>query len=100
MTTENALPTDSAEGRIDLVELNAALAQARQQLEGLRVAMSTRGVIEQAKGMLMLREHCDADTAFAMLVDLSQHSHRKLIDVARSMVEAWSAGEQPGPDRG
>ena len=74
--------------------LTRTLEKVEHELAGLRVAMETRGVIEQAKGMLMLREGCDADTAFALLVDLSQRGHHKLIDVARTMVSAWSAGER------
>jgi AmiR/NasT family two-component response regulator len=80
----------------DVRRLTDALAQVEHELEGLRMAMSTRGVIEQAKGMLMLREGCDAEAAFETLVDLSQHSHRKLIEVARTMVESWSSGEHAG----
>lgn len=73
--------------------LTESLTQVEHELEGLRVAMTTRGVIERAKGMLMLREHCDADTAFRMLVDLSQRGHRRLVEVATTMVDAWSAGD-------
>jgi Fic family protein len=81
----------------EVEQLTATLAQVEHELEGLQVAMATRGVIEQAKGMLMLREGCDAEEAFAKLVDLSQHGHRKLIDVARTMVSAWSAGDSAQP---
>lgn len=80
----------------DVEQLAATLTEVEQELEGLRVAMATRAVIEQAKGMLMLREGCDADAAFAMLVDLSQRGHRKLVDVARTIVATWSAGEHAG----
>ena len=72
-------------------EMAAAIGQLEHELDGLRVAMATRGVIEQAKGMLMLQRHCDADAAFALLVDLSQTSHRKLVEVARTLVESWTA---------
>lgn len=77
--------------------LTAALTKVEHELEGLRVAMETRAIIEQAKGMLMLREGCDADTAFSMLVDLSQHGHRKLVDVARMIVTTWSARDPAQP---
>lgn len=59
----------------------AALAQQ------LREAMASRAVIEQAKGMLMLLRRCDEETAFAHLIRASQHSQRKLRDVARELVE-------------
>lgn len=63
-----------------------------RELEGLRTAMQTRAVIEQAKGMIMLRERCDADAAFSTLVRVSQRSHTKLHDVAVRIV-SW--GTQP-----
>ena len=72
-------------GELDVVE---------HELDGLRVAMETRGVIEQAKGMLMLQRGCDADTAFSMLVSMSQTAHKKLVDVARAIVTALPAGSR------
>ena len=74
-------------------QMRAELEVVEHELEGLRVAMNTRAVIEQAKGMLMLRQHCDADTAFAMLVSLSQTSHRKLVDVARQLIVVLPSGD-------
>lgn len=73
-------------------EMQEQLSAVEHELEGLRTAMLTRGVIEQAKGMLMLQRHCDAEEAFAVLVELSQTSHRKLVDVAKALVREWSAG--------
>ena len=48
--------------------------------------MDTRGVIEQAKGMVMLTLKIDADAAFEVLVQRSQNAHLKLIEVAREIV--------------
>jgi AmiR/NasT family two-component response regulator len=45
-------------------------------------------VIEQAKGILMARHCVDADRAFEMLRDHSQHNGRKLADVATSIVDS------------
>lgn len=67
-------------------DLDAALAE----VDGLRVAMQTRGVIEQAKGMIMVALKVDEDAAFDVLVARSQTSHKKLIDVARDVVLAGS----------
>ncbi|MGN6472684.1 MAG: ANTAR domain-containing protein [Mycobacteriales bacterium] len=50
--------------------------------------MQTRAVIEQAKGMLMAERRIDADSAFALLVEISQSTHRKLVDVAKALVAA------------
>ena len=55
--------------------------------EQLQTAMQSRAVIEQAKGIIMGRQRCTADEAFAELVALSQHSNRKLRDVAQGLVE-------------
>jgi GAF domain-containing protein len=67
---------------------NAALYfNASSRAGQLEQAMRSRAVIEQAKGILMGARHCEAEEAFAVLIDLSQHSHRKLHDVARTVVE-------------
>jgi GAF domain-containing protein len=72
---------------------SVALANARdywrtQRLAGqLEEAMATRGVIEQAKGVLMASQGCSADQAFQLLVAMSQRGHVKLHDVARDLVE-------------
>ena len=55
-------------------------------------AAKAHGTIEQAKGMLMAIHRIDADAAFARLVEVSQHSNRKLRDVAQDFVDQASAG--------
>ena len=77
----------------EVAQLREALQEMEHEVEGLRIAIQTRGIIEQAKGMLMLQRQCDEDTAFRELVKLSQTSHRKLVEVARALVEAWTVGE-------
>jgi len=64
--------------------------QATSMAEQMQQAMSSRAVIEQAKGVLMAQRHCTADEAFDALVRLSQESHRKLRDVATSIIEGLS----------
>ena len=59
----------------------------------LQEAMPARAVIEQAKGMVMGERRCSADDAFAELARRSQHSNRKLRDVAAEVVAA-AIGEQ------
>ena len=49
-------------------------------------AMKSRAVIEQAKGILMASQACDADEAFQLLVKASQRTNRKLRDIAQEMV--------------
>jgi GAF domain-containing protein len=53
----------------------------------LREALSSRAVIDQAKGMVMLMRRCDADEAFAFLVRMSGTSNRKVRDIARDLVD-------------
>lgn len=68
------------------------LTQLQAEVEGLRLAMRNRGVIEQAKGMLMLRLGLDEDAAFEHLRVRSNRTNRKLIDVAAEVVRT-RAGE-------
>jgi GAF domain-containing protein len=65
----------------------AALADAVEEVAGLRTAMQTRAVIEQAKGILMRDQRCTPDEAFRMLTHASNLSNRKLRDIATSIVE-------------
>ncbi len=63
-------------------------AAAVSEAEQLREAMRTRAVIEQAKGMIMTREHCTPDEAFELLSRISQHRNIKLHDIAQSIVDS------------
>ena len=64
----------------------ASYTRALKESADLRAAMDSRAVIEQAKGILVAREHCSPDEAFALLTRMSQHSHTKLRDVAAQIV--------------
>lgn len=61
-----------------------ALAATRKELN-LRVALESRDIIGQAKGILMERFRIGSQEAFQLLVAVSQHSHRKLRDVAEEL---------------
>jgi GAF domain-containing protein len=74
--------------------------RAKRLADQLQEALSTRGVIEQAKGILIARQGCSADQAFQLLVQISQRSHVKLHDVARDLVERARNQAAPGPDSG
>jgi GAF domain-containing protein len=54
----------------------------------LRDALRSRDVIGTAKGILMARDGVDPDTAFAMLISVSQRENKKLRDVAEALVTA------------
>jgi PAS domain S-box-containing protein len=58
--------------------------------EDLRRAVSSRAVIEQAKGIVMAQKRCSPEEAFAHLAQLSSTQERKLRDVAQTIVETVS----------
>lgn len=63
-----------------------AFAGARTQ-QHLTRAVDTRDLIGMAKGILMERYTLTGDRAFAVLVRSSQHTQRKLSDIAAELVE-------------
>ena len=60
--------------------------------ENLSIALETRDLIGQAKGILMATGSINADQAFALLRSASQHLNRKLRDIA---LEATLTGQLP-----
>ncbi|MCR6487985.1 GAF and ANTAR domain-containing protein [Amycolatopsis sp. OK19-0408] len=68
--------------------------QARQRAAELEKAMSSRAVIEQAKGILMAVHRVSADEAMKRLIAQSQHTNVKLRDVATRFVEELSSGNE------
>jgi response regulator NasT len=72
-------------------ELQSAIditLQRFAEYHSLQGAFGRRALIEQAKGILMARHLVDADRAFGMLRDHSQHNGRKLGDIAAAIVES------------
>lgn len=65
----------------------------------LEQALTSRTVIDQALGILMAQQRCNADRAFALLRAHSQNSNRKLRDVAADLITRVT-GEPPVPSRG
>ena len=59
----------------------------RDLAQNLDMAMQSRAVIEQAKGILMSQRRCDATEAFSLLAAASQRSNRKLRDIAQGIVD-------------
>ncbi|GLW57321.1 SpoIIE family protein phosphatase [Kitasatospora phosalacinea] len=82
-------------------ELEATIDRLRTELEGLRTAMRTRAVIEQAKGVLVGRFGYAPERAFDELVRRSQDENRKLAQIAADLVAAAApppaAREAPAP---
>lgn len=84
---------DDAENTALLLASHAAIAMAASRTVGnLRVAVESRDLIGQAKGILMERYKIDAGRAFDLLVMSSQSTHRKLRDVSDELVHS---GELP-----
>jgi AmiR/NasT family two-component response regulator len=67
--------------------------ECQEEVEDLRATLETRPVIDVAKGILVARQHCTPDEAFAMLTEASQNSNRKLRDVAQAIVHSESQPE-------
>jgi hypothetical protein len=61
--------------------------------DNLQVALESRAVIDQAKGVLMERYRLTSDQAFRLLVQASMNANRKVRDIANELVHT---GELPG----
>ena len=69
-------------------ELHVAELGRRDQLHTdemvlLATALESRDTIGQAKGVIMVTMHCNADEAFRLLKEQSQHENRKLVEIAQ-----------------
>jgi GAF domain-containing protein len=62
--------------------------QLGEQARNMRLAMESRAVIEQAKGVLMAQRHVDAEQAFEILREASQRYNRKLREIALGIVQS------------
>ena len=72
-------------------ELQSAIditLQRFAEYHSLQGAFGRRATIEQAKGILMARHAINAERAFEMLRDHSQHNGHKVVDVAQAIVES------------
>jgi GAF domain-containing protein len=72
---------------------NAQLyASAYRMTQQLQEALTSRAVIDQAKGILMGQHRVGADEAFDILRTTSQRENRKLRDLAQELVDRASQG--------
>ncbi len=71
---------------------------ARDRADNLQAALVTRGVIDQAKGILMDRHKLTADQAFQVLAQMSMKTNRKVHAIADELVHTGDlpAGTLPG----
>jgi GAF domain-containing protein len=81
-----AAGTDVAEAIAVAVANAEAHHELGEQARNMRIAMDSRAVIEQAKGVLMAQQHVDAEQAFEILRAASQRANRKLRDIAVGVV--------------
>lgn len=65
---------------------------AAEQIEGLSTAVHNRTVLGQATGLLMAQYAVTAHQAFNLLRRLSSEQNRKVVVIARELVEAHEVG--------
>lgn len=65
-----------------------AFTRAQNTALNLGEALTSRAVIDMAKGIIMAREHCTPEQAFDRLREMSQTQHRRVRDIARQLVES------------
>ena len=70
--------------------------ELRAEVDHLRIALTGRDLIGQAKGILMERHGISADAAFDRLVRISQTTNTKLHEVA-ALVAAPAGDAGAGP---
>jgi hypothetical protein len=74
-------------------------ASAQRTAAQLQEAITSRAVVDQAKGILMQLLGCDGDQAFERLRRISQTQHIKLTEVARKVVETREEPSAPTAGR-
>jgi AmiR/NasT family two-component response regulator len=74
------------------------MARQNELTTQLEAALTSRATIDQAIGIIMGQNRCDADRAFDLLRAASQNRNVKLRTVAAEIVAAVS-GKPPTPGR-
>jgi hypothetical protein len=88
--------TDESEHVGLLFASHAAIAFAdAQKVQNLEVALRSRDVIGQAKGILMERFKISGDQAFMMLVTASHNTNRKVNEIAEVLAMTGHLGRLP-----
>lgn len=84
------------------VRRHAEVVRLAGEVEQLSGALERRGLIERAKGILMERHGADERHAFAMLREQARGRNRRVVDVARAVVEGHALlparPREPGED--
>ena len=88
-------PAGTAGLLVEVDALRRTVARIGDELTGLRRAMASRSVIDQAKGAVRAVTGLSDDEAFALLAARSQNANRKLSDVAADVL-ASTHPDSPG----
>jgi GAF domain-containing protein len=96
---ERAAFDDDAVGIGGILAAHAALAFARarerEQISGLEQAVASNRAIGMAIGILMATHRIDQDVAFELLRTLSQHTNRRLREIADEVIHTGQLPELP-----
>ncbi|WP_285620956.1 GAF and ANTAR domain-containing protein [Kineosporia sp. NBRC 101677] len=72
---------------LGLVRTHEEVHRLRHDAEKLREALTSRSVIDQAKGLIMGERRCSAEGAFAELVRISNDTNQKVRHIAQAIVD-------------
>jgi AmiR/NasT family two-component response regulator len=79
---------ESVQGAIEVaLRRYREAAELSEKVDQLETALERRSVIERAKGIVMERHSVDERGAFELLRDHARSTNRRVIDVARAVVE-------------
>jgi AmiR/NasT family two-component response regulator len=105
-STGPAAFTQDTRRQLDMFAANAAgaiavavkLADQTQMSDDLHGALASRAVIDQATGIIMAQQRCDAAAAFDILRRASQNRNVKLRHLATEIVsQVGGKPPEPGP---
>src|SRR5262245_45033105 len=79
---------ESVQGAIEVaLRRYREAAQLSEKVDQLETALERRSVIERAKGIVMERHSIDEQAAFSLLREHARSSNRRVVDVARAVVD-------------
>ncbi|WP_158375390.1 ANTAR domain-containing protein [Cellulosimicrobium cellulans] len=93
--TSRQVGTDPDDVMAAVLAQNAAL---RRRVRDLELAMRSRWAIDQALGVIMAQNRCDAPEAFAILRRASQSRNQKMSTLARRIVAQVAGRVTPPAD--
>lgn len=76
-----------------------AFQSLRAELDQTRTALEERKLIERAKGLIMKREGCDEDAAYALLRSSAMDHSERLVVMAQRVIDMLAPGSPDRRDR-